>query len=143
MINKTNIGKIIQKLRKDKNLTQEELAEKIDLSTNYLSKVERGLSVLNVEAFLKMADVLNFTLDDFGVNTDSRIDETKKELVKRILSSSEKEIKAYTELLDTMQSIVKTLRKKYTILKIVIFCVVYIFNFYKKYYKIFYDFYNK
>lgn len=108
--NKTNIGKIIQKLRKDKNLTQEELAEKIDLSTNYLSKVERGLSVLNVEAFLKMADVLNFTLDDFGVNTDSRIDETKKELVKRILSSSEKEIKAYTELLDTMQSIVKTLR---------------------------------
>ena len=110
MINKANIGKIIQKLRKDKNLTQEELAEKIDLSTNYLSKVERGLSVLNVEAFLKMADVLNFTLDDFGVNTDSRIDETKKELVKRILSSSEKEIKAYTELLDTMQSIVKTLR---------------------------------
>ena len=110
MINKTNIGKIIQKLRKDKNLTQEEHAEKIDLSTNYLSKVERGLSVLNVEAFLKMADVLNFTLDDFGVNTDSRIDETKKELVKRILSSSEKEIKAYTELLDTMQSIVKTLR---------------------------------
>lgn len=110
MINKTNIGKIIQKLRKDKNLTQEELAEKIDLSANYLSKVERGLSVLNVEVFLKMADVLNFTLDDFGVNTDSRIDETKKELVKRILSSSEKEIKAYTELLDTMQFIVKTLR---------------------------------
>lgn len=110
MINKTDIGKIIQKLRKDKNLTQEELAEKIDLSTNYLSKVERGLSVLNVEAFLKMADVLDFTLDDFGVNTDSKIDETKKELVKRILSSSEKEIKAYTELLDTMDSIVKTLR---------------------------------
>ena len=110
MINKTDIGKIIQKLRKDKNLTQEELAEKIDLSTNYLSKVERGLSVLNVEAFLKMAGVLNFTLDDFGVNTDSKIDETKNELVKRILSSSEKEIKAYTELLDTMDSIVKTLR---------------------------------
>ena len=110
MIKKTDIGKIIQKLRKDKNLTQEELAEKIDLSTNYLSKVERGLSVLNVEAFLKMADVLDFTLDDFGVNTDSKIDETKKELVKRILSSSEKEIKAYTELLDTMDSIVKTLR---------------------------------
>ena len=110
MINKTNIGKIIQKLRKDKNLTQEELAEKIDLSTNYLSKVERGLSVLNVEAFLKMAGVLDFTLDDFGVSTDTKIDETKKELINRILSSSEKEIKAYIKLLDTMHSIVKTLR---------------------------------
>ncbi len=110
MINKTDIGKIIQKLRKDKNLTQEELAEKIDLSTNYLSKVERGLSVLNVEAFLKMANVLSFSLEDFGLNTDTRIDEDKKELIKRILSSSEKEIKAYTELLNTMQSVVKTLR---------------------------------
>ena len=46
MINKSNIGKVIQKLRKRKNITQEELAEKIELSTNYLSKVERGLSVL-------------------------------------------------------------------------------------------------
>ena len=110
MINKTDIGKIIQKLRKDKNLTQEELAEKIDLSTNYLSKVERGLSVLNVEAFLKMANVLSFSLEDFGLNTDTRIDEDKKELIKRILSTSEKEIKAYTELLNTMQSVVKTLR---------------------------------
>ena len=110
MINKTDIGKIIQKLRKDKNLTQEELAEKIDLSTNYLSKVERGLSVLNVEAFLKMANVLSFSLEDFGLNTDTRIDEDKKELIKRILSSSEKEIKAFTELLNTMQSVVKTLR---------------------------------
>lgn len=110
MINKTDIGKIIQKLRKGKGLTQEELAEKIDLSTNYLSKVERGLSVLNVEAFFKMASVLDFTLDDFGVNTDSRIDETKKELVNRILASSEKEIKAYTELLNTMHSVTKILR---------------------------------
>ena len=110
MINKVDIGKIIQKLRNDKNLTQEQLAEKIDLSTNYLSKVERGLSVLNAEAFLKMATVLDFTLEDFGIKTDVGIDETKNELIKRILASSEKEIKAYTELLDTMLSITKILR---------------------------------
>lgn len=110
MINKSAIGKIIQKLRKDKNLTQEELAERIDLSTNYLSKVERGLSVLNVEAFLKMADVLDFSLEDFGIKADTKIDKSKKELIQRILSSSEKEIKAYSELLDTMDSIVKILK---------------------------------
>ena len=110
MINKSAIGKIIQKLSKDKNLTQEELAERIDLSTNYLSKVERGLSVLNVEAFLKMADVLDFSLEDFGIKADTKIDKSKKELIQRILSSSEKEIKAYSELLDTMGSIVKILK---------------------------------
>lgn len=110
MINKSAIGKIIQKLRKDKNLTQEELAEKIDLSTNYLSKVERGLSVLNVEAFLKMAKVLDFSLEDFGIKADNKINASKKELIERILSSSEKEIKAYSELLDAMGSIVRILK---------------------------------
>lgn len=110
MINKTSIGKIIQKLRKDRKLTQEELAEKIDLSTNYLSKVERGLSVLNVEAFLKMADVLEFSLEDFGIKADNKINASKKELIEKILSSSEKEIKAYSELLDTIGSIVRILK---------------------------------
>lgn len=110
MINKTSIGKIIQKLRKDRKLTQEELAEKIDLSTNYLSKVERGLSVLNVEAFLKMADVLEFSLEDFGIKADNKINDSKKELIEKILSSSEKEIKAYSELLDTIGSIVRILK---------------------------------
>ena len=56
MIDTILIGKIIKKLRTEKNLTQEELAEKIDISTNYLSKVERGLSRLNTESFLKMAE---------------------------------------------------------------------------------------
>ncbi len=110
MINKSAIGKIIQKLRKDKNLTQEELAEKIDLSTNYLSKVERGLSVLNAEAFLKMADVLKFSLEDFGINTNSKLDASKNELINKILSSSDKEIKAYSELLNTLGVISKILK---------------------------------
>ena len=43
MIDKSSIGKIIKTLRTNKNLTQEELSEKIDISKNYLSKVERGL----------------------------------------------------------------------------------------------------
>ena len=110
MINKSAIGKIIQKLRKDKNLTQEELAEKIDLSTNYLSKVERGLSVLNAEAFLKMADVLKFSLEDFGINTNSKLDASKNELINKILSSSDKEIKAYSELLNTLGVISRILK---------------------------------
>ena len=110
MIDKLDIGKIIQKLRKDRKLTQEELAEKIDISTNYLSKVERGLSVLNAEAFLKMANVLKFSLEDFGINTNTQIDTSKNELINKILSSSDKEIKAYSELLNTMGSIVRILK---------------------------------
>ena len=51
MIDKSVIGKIIKKLRKEKGFTQEQFAEKINLSTNYLSKVERGMNTPNVETF--------------------------------------------------------------------------------------------
>ena len=96
-----SIGKIIQNLRNEKGLTQEQLAEKVELSTNYLSKVERGLCKLNVESFLKMAEVLDFTLEDFGINqkNKSNINSEKEEILKLILSSSSKDIYIYTQFI--------------------------------------------
>lgn len=110
MIDTYSIGAIIKKIRTDKGLTQEVLAEKIDISTNYLSKVERGLSRLNVESFLRMAKVLEFSLEDFGIKTKTDIDKTKEKLIQMILASTDKETKAYLELLNTMNSILKTLK---------------------------------
>ena len=43
MINKNAIGRIIKTARIKNDLTQEELAEAVEISSNYLSKVERGL----------------------------------------------------------------------------------------------------
>ncbi len=104
MIDKSAIGKIIKKLRKEKGFTQEQFAEKINLSTNYLSKVERGMNTPNVETFLKMAEILDFTLEDFGINQKNKesIDTEKEELLKLILSSSSKDIYIYTQFIKTI-----------------------------------------
>ena len=108
MIDTETIGKIIKKLRVDKNLTQEALAEKMDISTNYLSKVERGLSRLNIEAFLKMAEVLSFSLSDFGI-------ETKKTHAlnqdKQLLAIPEKDASMYLETLDYIESLILKIRR--------------------------------
>lgn len=108
MINRKTIGKIIQKIRRDNNLTQDELAEKIDISTNYLSKVERGLNVLNTESFLKMAEVLSFSLKDFGIGQSIiEVDSRKEELIKKILSASSSNIEAYTKAINLVDEIIK------------------------------------
>lgn len=108
MINRKTIGKIIQKIRRDNNLTQEELAEKIDISTNYLSKVERGLNVLNTESFLKMAEVLSFSLKDFGIGQSIiEVDSRKEELIKKILESQSKKIEAYAKAINLVDEIIK------------------------------------
>lgn len=106
MIDTILIGKIIKKLRIEKNLTQEELAEKIDISTNYLSKVERGLSKLNVESFLHMAEVLSFTLEDFGIfKEDIKKNTQTDEIIKLLMVSPPKKVTAYLEILKTLDKV--------------------------------------
>ena len=66
------IGKTIQNIRKRANIKQNELAEKIGISEKHLSKIETGKNLPSLDNFLKMAEVLKFSLDDFGGS--SRVD---------------------------------------------------------------------
>lgn len=104
MITKKDIGKIIQNFRKQKGLTQDELAEKVDISTNYLSKVERGINVLNAETFLKIADVLSFSLEDFGIKikSDNAFSE-QQELLTKILSATPDKVKLFLKTLNFLE----------------------------------------
>lgn len=46
-----NIGSKIKNLRLQKNLTQEELGERTDLTKGYISQLERNLSSPSMETF--------------------------------------------------------------------------------------------
>jgi len=57
------IGKNIRKYRTQKKLRQDELAEKTDLSTNYIGMVERGEKIPALDTFLKIANALEVSAD--------------------------------------------------------------------------------
>lgn len=57
------IGKNIRKFREIKKLRQEDLAEKTDLTTNYIGMIERGEKIPSLETFI---DILN----SLGVSAD-------------------------------------------------------------------------
>ena len=46
-------------------MTQEELAEKVDCSAVHIGYIERGLKCPTIFFFLKIARVLNLSLDEF------------------------------------------------------------------------------
>ena len=52
------IGKNIRKFRLARKLRQEDLAEKTDLTTNYIGMVERGEKIPSLETFIKIVNVL-------------------------------------------------------------------------------------
>ena len=51
-------------LRKQKNLTQEELAEAMAMSVEFISNLERGINAPSFETLEKLAIVLNVTVRD-------------------------------------------------------------------------------
>lgn len=55
----TIIGQRLKKARIDKNMTQENLAEQLDISVAFLSRVERGLSHVNLKRLSQLCSILD------------------------------------------------------------------------------------
>ncbi len=62
MIDK-RIGKRMKQRREELGLTQEQLAEKLDLTTNYISTVERGASFPRCEKLILLLNGLETSAD--------------------------------------------------------------------------------
>lgn len=60
-IDKKRIGKRIRHRREAAGLSQEQLAEKLDLSTNHISSMECGKSLLTTKRLLDLCDILGGT----------------------------------------------------------------------------------
>lgn len=69
---KKQIGKRIQYLRKKKGLTQEQLSEMVDISTNHLSAIERGVHNIKQKTLVKIMLCLECTADDVFADVITR-----------------------------------------------------------------------
>lgn len=78
---KTIVAHNIAELRKASNMTQLELAEKLNYSDKAVSKWEHGDSIPDVTVLLEIADLFGVTLD-FLVRSAHTPDEIKKRFVK-------------------------------------------------------------
>jgi transcriptional regulator with XRE-family HTH domain len=62
--NRKLLGNGIRKYRKLKGLTQERLAEKVEINPVYMGQIERGYKVPTVEVLLRIAKALGVRLRD-------------------------------------------------------------------------------
>ena len=60
---KEYMGKKLRLARTISNLTQEELAEKLSLTPEYVSQIERGISYDSVETLINICKTLNVNAD--------------------------------------------------------------------------------
>lgn len=57
------LGERIRKARKQKQLTQEQLAEACDLSTAHIGHIERGTRALSIETLITLSKFLDVSTD--------------------------------------------------------------------------------
>lgn len=98
VLNLTDIGNNLYKIRKSKGLTQAEVAEKADFSDRTYADIERGCTNMRIETLLKICKVLNITPNDILVaNNDIEI--TEQDIAETIKDCSNNEKETALKLL--------------------------------------------
>lgn len=62
---KNHIGKKIKALRIDNDLSQEKLAEYVNLSREHISCIERGKNLVSIDSLYKIATFFKINIKDF------------------------------------------------------------------------------
>lgn len=93
MIDKEKFGSFVAQLRKEKGMTQKELAEKLFLSDKAVSKWERGLSMPDIAILTPLAEALDVTVAELLNCERMKQEETRQaeELLQKAISLSEEE----------------------------------------------------
>ena len=107
-MDKLTMGDRIKSARKKMNLTQEALAEKVDVTPFYIGELERGVKTPSLDLFIKLIEVLDVSADYLlrdkvsvgNVYGDKRMARKLENLTPRQRAALEALIDTYIEYLD-------------------------------------------
>lgn len=92
------ISKYLRLLRKSNNYTQDDLAEKLGISRQAVSKWETGMTIPDLEVLLEISKIYDITINDI---LEPKIQPQRITDFEQISTISEKELKEVLEQFDT------------------------------------------
>ncbi len=96
------MGQRISLRRKTMHLTQEELADKMGVSTQMISNLELGKKAIRPENLAKLCSVLELSAD--FVLAGSKSDSTVNDIAEKLVSLSSDQLQTLNSLIDCMIS---------------------------------------
>ena len=97
------IGERLKKARIDKNMTQEKLAEQIDVSVAFLSIVERGTSHINLKRLTQICEILGVSegsiLNGVSSNSDNYLASEFNNILNSVSSDKQKLIYKFAKVI--------------------------------------------
>lgn len=94
-MDKKDVGRQLKHFRQIAGLTQEALAEKVNIHEKQISRIESGLHFPTFDNFIKILNALNIEMKDLSSSSEKTYSKTKEKLMQIINSSEEKELELY------------------------------------------------
>ncbi len=89
-MNQEKIGKFIAKSRKDKKMTQEQLADILGVTSKSISRWERGICMPDLSLYEKLCNTLGITINELLSGENLKKDEYQETFEKNIISVVDK-----------------------------------------------------
>jgi len=109
---KTFIAKQIRFHRKKAGLTQEKLAEKVDISIQHISRIESGCYIPSLKTFFLLADVLKLDLREFGFDIKKTGHPLKNRLIEKIVNATDAELIFYENTMNAVNESLSKVKKE-------------------------------
>ena len=106
----TVIGKRIYKIRRQKLLTQEELAERADVSPVYIRYIEKAKRTAKLDTYVRIANALGCTMDDLlqGFQTSDQQGSNADELTELLEDCSQKELRQIMTMVIHLKQVLRS-----------------------------------
>lgn len=103
---KSKLGKLLTKKRKELKISQEKLAEKMNVHVRTISKIENGHSFVSAETLCKLCQFFNLPPKSF-FDIDRKTDRRNKklnELIDKLKTSDKEKIEFYYNLINLVDN---------------------------------------
>lgn len=118
------IGKFISKCRKNKNITQQELAEKLSVSDRTIGNWENGRNMPDLSLFKPLCEILDISINELLSGEKINNKKYQDKLTENIINLT----------IDSKKRLVKTIKRMVLIiglLFIILFAGLYFYNYYE------------
>jgi transcriptional regulator with XRE-family HTH domain len=104
-MNQLKTGKFIAECRKNKNLTQMQLAEKLGITDKAISKWERGIAMPDASIMLELCNILGITVNEL-LNGEKILIENVNNKNEKLLVNMAKEIERKNKMIWTSMIVI-------------------------------------
>ena len=99
-MNQEKIGKFIQKLRKEKKMTQQELADKLNVTDRAISHWENGRRLPDASLFKPLCEIFDISVNELisgeRINKDTIIEKSEENIISTLNTNKKSKRKAKT-----------------------------------------------